>query len=119
MSQSVFLKVTSAFMVGGAMAKAGEIVEVTNAEAKDLLNRGKAVLAVLDPSDQLDDAIEVDAGETQPAETETQPAEAETQPAEGETQPAAEEQQAEQPAAEEQPAAPAPAKRKGGNKKGK
>lgn len=112
MSKSVFLKVTSAFMLGGAMAKAGEVVEVTNTEAKDLLSRGKAVLAVLDPADQLDEAVEVPAGEQvpeqapeqpateqapkQPAaetpapEAETKPAEAETKAAETETQPDAE-----------------------------
>ena len=46
MSESVVLKVTSAFLVGGQVAKAGELVEVTKAEAKDLLHRGKATLAV-------------------------------------------------------------------------
>lgn len=45
MSDSVFLKVSSAFLVGGSLAKRGEVVEVTNAEAKDLLARGKAVVA--------------------------------------------------------------------------
>lgn len=45
MSDSVFLKVSSAFLVGGSLAKKGEVVEVTNAEAKDLLARGKAVVA--------------------------------------------------------------------------
>jgi hypothetical protein len=45
MTESVFLKVTSAFLVGGEIARAGEIVEVSLTEAKDLLNRGKAVLA--------------------------------------------------------------------------
>ena len=45
MSDSVFLKVSSAFLVGGLLAKRGEVVEVTNAEAKDLLARGKAVVA--------------------------------------------------------------------------
>lgn len=45
MSKTVMLKVTSAFMVGGEVARKGEVVEVTTAEAKDLLHRGKAVLA--------------------------------------------------------------------------
>lgn len=45
MSKSVFLKVSSAFLVGGHIATVGEIVEVTEAEAKDLLQRGKATLA--------------------------------------------------------------------------
>lgn len=46
MSESIALKVTSAFLVGGEVATPGEIVEVTVSEAKDLLQRGKAVLAV-------------------------------------------------------------------------
>lgn len=45
MSDSVFLKVSSAFLCGGSIAKKGEIVEVSNAEAKDLLARGKATVA--------------------------------------------------------------------------
>ncbi len=45
MSKTVMLKVTSAFLVGGDVARSGEVVEVTTAEAKDLLHRGKAVLA--------------------------------------------------------------------------
>lgn len=48
MSESVFLKVSSAFLCGGSIAKKGEIVEVSNAEAKDLLARGKAVVATDD-----------------------------------------------------------------------
>lgn len=43
--ETVSLKVTSAFVVGGKIAKKGDVVEVSNADAKDLLNRGKAVLA--------------------------------------------------------------------------
>lgn len=43
--KNVFLKVSSAFLVGGEIAKAGEVVEVSEAEAKDLLHRGKATLA--------------------------------------------------------------------------
>lgn len=45
MSNSVFIKVTSAFMLGGHIARAGEVVEVDTAEAKSLLARGKAVVA--------------------------------------------------------------------------
>ena len=45
MEQSITLKVTSAFTVGGAIARPGELVDVSNAEAKDLLSRGKATLA--------------------------------------------------------------------------
>lgn len=47
MPESIVLKVTSAFLVGGKLAKAGELVEVTTAEAKDLLARGKANLATV------------------------------------------------------------------------
>jgi hypothetical protein len=82
MSKSVFLMVTSAFMVGGAIAKAGEIVEVSNAEAKDLLNRGKAKLATIDAA-QLEDAVEVESKEGQPAGAEA-PQEAATEVAQGE-----------------------------------
>jgi len=45
MSESILLKVTSALWIGGTIAKAGEIIEVSYIEAKDLLGRGKAVLA--------------------------------------------------------------------------
>ena len=92
MSKSVFLKVSSAFMVGGHIAKAGEIVEVSEGEAKDLLQRGKATLATA-----------ADAPEQQPAEVEQTGQDAE-QEADTAGQNTAE---AEQPAAEEQPAKPA------------
>lgn len=54
MTKTVFLKVSSAFLVGGQLAKAGEIVEVTGTEAKDLLARGKATVATVadSPEDQ-------------------------------------------------------------------
>jgi hypothetical protein len=42
---TVMLKVTSAIFIGGKMARQGDVVEVTKAEAKDLLHRGKARLA--------------------------------------------------------------------------
>lgn len=45
MPDSVYLKVSSAFLIGGEIARKGEIVEVSNNEAKDLLSRGKATLA--------------------------------------------------------------------------
>jgi hypothetical protein len=45
MKQNVHLVVTSAFMLAGDMAVEGDIVEVTNAEARDLLERGKARVA--------------------------------------------------------------------------
>jgi hypothetical protein len=82
MSKSVFLLVTSAFMVDGQIAKAGEVVEVSNTEAKDLLNRGKAKLATIDAA-QLEDAVEVEPKEDAPAGAEApQEAPAGEQPAE-------------------------------------
>ena len=99
MSKSVFLKVSSAFMVGGHIAKTGEIVEVSEGEAKDLLQRGKAILATAaDAPEQ--PAVEV---EQTGQETEQQADKAEQDAPEVE-QPTAE---AEQPATEEQAAKPA------------
>lgn len=87
--KSVFLKVSSAFTVDGVIAKAGEIVEVLEDDAKSLLNRGKAVLAEAedmlglgDNDDAQDDAAgagtPADAaaptGEAAPAPTDDQPA---------------------------------------------
>jgi hypothetical protein len=43
--ETVILKVTSAIVVGGEVMRAGDLVEVTRSEAKDLLHRGKAELA--------------------------------------------------------------------------
>lgn len=43
--KTIWLKVTSAIVVGGDIAKPGELVEVTQTEAKNLLHRGKAELA--------------------------------------------------------------------------
>ena len=43
--ETVLLKVTSAFFIGGKMARPGDVVEVTTSDARDLLNRGKARLA--------------------------------------------------------------------------
>ena len=43
--ESVFLKLTSAIAIDGAVVRAGSLVEVTQAEAKNLMHRGKAVLA--------------------------------------------------------------------------
>lgn len=41
---AISLRVTSAFVVSGEIAKIGDRVEVTEAEARSLLHRGKAVL---------------------------------------------------------------------------
>jgi hypothetical protein len=61
MKQNVHLVVTSAFMLAGDMAVEGDIVEVTNAEARDLLERGKARPATAE--DGVQDEPEADEGE--------------------------------------------------------
>lgn len=43
--KSYVLKLTSAIVVDGGIVKAGQLVELSEAEAKNLLSRGKAVLA--------------------------------------------------------------------------
>lgn len=75
MTESVVLKVTSAFLVGGQVAKAGELVEVTKAEAKDLLHRGKATLAVSKPAVAIHFTDEVHVPESPAAIEEAEPAE--------------------------------------------
>lgn len=43
---TIIVKVLSPFGVGGTIARRDELVEVSVSEAKDLLNRGKAELAI-------------------------------------------------------------------------
>lgn len=71
MKQNVHLVVTSAFMLAGDMAVEGDIVEVTNAEARDLLDRGKARVATAE--DGVPD--EPEAADAEP-EAEAEPAKA-------------------------------------------
>lgn len=72
MSKSVSLKVTSAFLVDGRIARVGEIVEVSYADAKDLLHRGKAVVAVVEQSAESDKtAVVGEEVETMPAAEDT------------------------------------------------
>ena len=54
--KSVLIKLTSAIAIAGAIAKAGEVVEVTELEAKNLLARGKGKLNEEQPAhdDDLD-----------------------------------------------------------------
>lgn len=52
--KSVLLKLTSAIVIAGSIAKAGEVVEVTELEAKNLLSRGKGVLNDEQPADEVD-----------------------------------------------------------------
>ncbi|BAO20606.1 hypothetical protein [Pseudomonas phage PPpW-3] len=60
MSKTIFLKLTSAVAIDGAICRKGSIVEVSEAEAKNFLHRGKAVLATAEDGapegddDQLD-----------------------------------------------------------------
>lgn len=56
--KSVLIKLTSAIAIAGAIAKAGEVVEVTELEAKNLLARGKGVLNDEQPAQDDDLAIE-------------------------------------------------------------
>jgi hypothetical protein len=57
--ETVLLKVTSAFFIGGKMARPGDVVEVPTSDARDLLNRGKARLAeVAAAGPQADEATE-------------------------------------------------------------
>ena len=50
--EKVFLKLTSAIAVNCLSLKAGHIVEMVEHEAKDLLRRGKAVLATIEDHPQ-------------------------------------------------------------------
>jgi hypothetical protein len=45
MAQNVYLVVASAFVLAGDIVTAGELVEVTDSEARDLLGRGMARVA--------------------------------------------------------------------------
>lgn len=56
--KSVLIKLTSAIAIAGSIAKAGEVVEVTELEAKNLLARGKGVLNDEQPVQDDDLAIE-------------------------------------------------------------
>jgi hypothetical protein len=83
MSESVHLKVTSAFLIGGEIAKTGEIVEVTTAEARDLLQRGKAVLADAEDAPKVAPKVGLSVGDTKSEdEGEEKPAGEETADAE-------------------------------------
>jgi ribosomal protein L9 len=69
---SVFLVITSAVAIDGELAKANSIVEVSDAEARNLLHRGKARLAT--------EADGIEAAEVK-ADTEPDGEEATQQPA--------------------------------------
>lgn len=57
MSKNYVLKLTSAIAVSGEVLKAGALVELSEAEAKNLLARGKAVLHDEQPA--TDDDIDI------------------------------------------------------------
>lgn len=61
MSKNYVLKLTSAVAFGGVISKAGDLVEASEAEAKNLLHRGKAVLATAE--DGVEQDGEDDSGE--------------------------------------------------------
>ena len=44
-AQGVTLKLNAAIALEGQIVRAGQLIEVTQSEAKNLLNRGRAVLA--------------------------------------------------------------------------
>jgi len=48
MSKNYFLKLTSALVISGVVCRAGELVEVSELEAKNFLARGKAELATVE-----------------------------------------------------------------------
>lgn len=54
--ESYLLKLTQAIVMDGAIVRPGRLVEVTEAEAKNLLARGKAELATEDKPADDDDA---------------------------------------------------------------
>lgn len=56
------IKLTAAITLGGGIAKAGDIIEVPEDAAKNLLQRGKAELATA--ADEVADEVEAD--ETEP-----------------------------------------------------
>lgn len=85
MSESVYLKVTSAFLIAGEIAKVGEIVEVSTAEARDLLQRGKAVLANAEDAPKVAPKVGLSVGDTKREdEGDEKPADAEGETADTE-----------------------------------
>lgn len=59
--KSYVLKLTSAVAIDGQISRAGSLIEVSEAEAKNLLHRGKAVLATIE--DGVDQHEDEDQGE--------------------------------------------------------
>ena len=68
MNEKIYLKVTSAVVIGGEIQKAGAIVEVDERVAKDLLQRGKAEPASSDDQVSMVDEAEAEAAAKADAE---------------------------------------------------
>ena len=95
--RTIPLKVTSAFMLAGQIARAGDVVEVDETTAKDLMHRGKAVLAVAgqakqEPKTLAAGGVEADEGATSEAAGAMSEAGPATSEAAGDTSEAAEPQ---------------------------
>lgn len=73
----IFLRVMVPFMVSGEMAREGEIVEVTESEAKNLLHRGKAALAVENDAPRVEPKVGLSVGATKDEDGEDDPAQVE------------------------------------------
>lgn len=58
MNKSIFLVLTSAIAIDGAIARAGSLVEVSELEAKNLLHRGKARLATAEDGAPADESAD-------------------------------------------------------------
>lgn len=59
--KTVILKLTSAIVVAGQVIRPGNLVEVTESEARDLLHRGKATVATQEDADAAEPAAVTDA----------------------------------------------------------
>lgn len=55
--KSYVLKLTSAIVIDGQIHKAGSLVEVSEAEAKNFLHRGKAILATAEDGVELGEEL--------------------------------------------------------------
>jgi hypothetical protein len=74
---TVNLKLTAAIAIGGEIIHAGEIIEVSQEAAKNLLHRGKAELATGEDDPMLDDEVgTADPDEVSPTATATDDASA-------------------------------------------
>ena len=70
MKPTVNLKITAAIAIAGEIIHAGEIIEVSQEAAKNLLHRGRAELATEDDNQEVDSS-EADPAEVSPTATAT------------------------------------------------